>query len=293
MAPTKLQRIEVKDISPPSQTLSDLALAFAPVVYHDVGVSPKADGVTRFDFDGDFKANNNWENLDKFPLILSAYFEVFSTKTHYFISYSFFHPRDYSRFCVPVICHENDMEGALVTIERETKKVIAIEGLAHNLIKTKRIDQDREIKLYIEASGHGVFPFENQHDPAAFYILKPSKKGEVFEFKNAKSFLYELRPLAELWNLRDDMGKGKVFLDRFDHKGLRYQLNDIPKSFAGEFYAKGLANPPWAWIDVSEKPPLRGHWFFDPALWVYKRLGYPDNFSLEYERHPYLGVPSK
>ena len=74
-----------------------IAARFAPIVYQGLGDDPRSDYITNFDFDGDWKGDNNWDNLDNrsFPLRAYVYYSVVETNTHYFIHYAFFHPRDY------------------------------------------------------------------------------------------------------------------------------------------------------------------------------------------------------
>jgi hypothetical protein len=74
-----------------------IAAQFAPVFYQGLGDSPRSDYITNFDFDGDWKGDNNWRNLDdrSFPLRAYIYYSVTETETHYLVHYAFFHPRDY------------------------------------------------------------------------------------------------------------------------------------------------------------------------------------------------------
>ena len=99
-----------------------------------------------------------------FPLAASIYFNVSETETHYFLHYAAFHPRDYKGGNVrgvilsellregaarhgdhdptglaesAVLAHENDMEGALVVVQKATgrvdrARVVYVETLAHN-----------------------------------------------------------------------------------------------------------------------------------------------------------------
>lgn len=38
---------------------------------------------TKFNYDGNWRGDNNWENLENYPQIPSAYFPVRETLTHY------------------------------------------------------------------------------------------------------------------------------------------------------------------------------------------------------------------
>lgn len=142
-----------------------IAAQFAPVIYQGLGDQPRFDYLTNFDFDGDWKGDNNWVNAgnNRYPLRAYVYYSVIETTTHYFVHYAFFHPRDYkgglgkSTLLDALIkegvqragkdptgladdialSHENDLEGALVVAEKRGAElgeavVQYIETLAHN-----------------------------------------------------------------------------------------------------------------------------------------------------------------
>ncbi|MCI0387919.1 MAG: hypothetical protein MOB07_03990 [Acidobacteria bacterium] len=143
-----------------------IAMQFAPIFYQGLGDSPRSDYITNFDFDGDWKGDNNWNNLDNrsYPLRAYIYYSVSETPTHYFVHYAYFHPRDYkgdlaqSKLLDLIITeglkqagkdptggladdvalsHENDLEGCLVVVEKKgqgsTKVVVQyVETMAHN-----------------------------------------------------------------------------------------------------------------------------------------------------------------
>lgn len=143
-----------------------VAVRFAPVFRQALGDNPRADYITNFDFDGDWRGDNNWKNTDdkRFPLRAYVYFAVSETATHFYAHYAVFHPRDYkggSRAgpllsdairegvrrggqydptglsAEAVLAHENDMEGCLVVAEKEGEdperaRVVVVETLAHD-----------------------------------------------------------------------------------------------------------------------------------------------------------------
>ncbi len=154
-----------------------IAAHFAPIVYQGLGEDQRADYLTNFDFDGDWKGDNNWVNLDNrsFPLRASVYFSVAETNTHYFIHYAFFHPRDYKGGLSEstildvliseglkragqdptggiaddlALSHENDLEGCLVVAEKrgsDLNKAIVkfVETMAHNHFLRYCVGEDR------------------------------------------------------------------------------------------------------------------------------------------------------
>src|SRR5919205_2464770 len=125
-----------------------VAARFAPVFRQALGDHPRADYVTNFDFDGDWRGDNNWRHADdtRFPMRAYVYFAVAETPTHFYAHYALFHPRDYKggtaagpllsdairegvrrggRYdptglsAEAVLAHENDMEGCPVGARQE------------------------------------------------------------------------------------------------------------------------------------------------------------------------------
>ena len=143
-----------------------VAARFAPVFYQGLGEEPRYDYITNFDFDGDWRGDNNWAHVAeaRFPLKAYVYYAVSETATHLFIHYAVFHPRDYKggetrgrvlsdiinegvrrggkydptgRVAEATVAHENDMEGCLVVVvkqdaELQRARVVYVETLAHN-----------------------------------------------------------------------------------------------------------------------------------------------------------------
>ncbi|HEX6183898.1 MAG TPA: hypothetical protein VFZ44_08320 [Pyrinomonadaceae bacterium] len=145
-----------------------VASRFAPVFRQALGAHPRADYITNFDFDGDWRGDNNWAHADdrRFPLRAYVYFAVSETPTHFFAHYAVFHPRDYKGGSTTgpllsdairegvrrggrydptglsreaVLAHENDMEGCLVVAAKDgddpaRATVVLVETLAHDRI---------------------------------------------------------------------------------------------------------------------------------------------------------------
>lgn len=169
-----------------SQTANDreIAAAFAPVIYQALGDKPRSDYITNFDFDGDWRGDNNWESAEdkKFPLKAYIYYSVSETATHFFIHYAVFHPRDYKggevkgRILSDLIregakrgtehdptglldeagvAHENDLEGCLLVVEKNGSelsrgRVVYVETLHHS-------EFSRYLPTETGSKGFGVF----------------------------------------------------------------------------------------------------------------------------------------
>src|SRR5678816_1978885 len=63
----------------------EVAARFAPIFYQALGDKPRSDYITNFDFDGDWRGDNNWENggNESIPLNAYIYYSVAETSTHY------------------------------------------------------------------------------------------------------------------------------------------------------------------------------------------------------------------
>ena len=75
----------------------EIAVRLVPTLYQALGPDPRFDYITAFDFDGDWRGDNNWVNAADEQRRLPAwvYYAVSETNTHYFVIYAAFHPRDY------------------------------------------------------------------------------------------------------------------------------------------------------------------------------------------------------
>jgi hypothetical protein len=143
----------------------ETAARFAPVFYQGLGDYEYLDYIRNFDFDGDWRGDNNWTNADnrRLPVRASVYFAVSETQTHLFIHYAVFHPRDYKggtrgtllsgiiregaklggrydptgKLEEAALAHENDMEGCLVVVAKngndlQQARIVYVETIAHN-----------------------------------------------------------------------------------------------------------------------------------------------------------------
>ena len=167
------------------------------------GQFPASITLTNFDFDGDVRGDNNWVNAENAAYKLKAwvYYAVFETRTHYFIQYSAFHPRDYKggdrrgavlseairlgvqlggqydptgRASEAVLAHENDMEGTMVVVDKSTGKVAIVETLAHNAFLKYgsnagaiKLDGETHPVIYVEPMGHGQEAWSGANAQAA------------------------------------------------------------------------------------------------------------------------------
>jgi hypothetical protein len=178
----------------------EVAARFAPIFYQGLGDRPRNDYITGFDFDGDWRGDNNWDNADnrRFPLRANVYYAVSETTTHLFIHYAVFHPRDYKggehgillsellrqgakhggkydptgQLAEAVLAHENDMEGCLVVVAKngddlERASVAFVETLAH----------DRFLKYAPEGAQQSGFDTVSLEGQRARLYVEPKGHG--------------------------------------------------------------------------------------------------------------------
>lgn len=293
---------------------------YAPFIAQETWFEPKADYLARFDYDGNWRGADNWENLAKGSSKAFVYYAVMETETHWFVIYNFFHPRDYSDFCVVGTCHENDNEGIILTIRKDASKfgkLEVMETLAHNnvysftnnpAIKKGVHDIDGQIEfhekthpiIFIEAGGHGVFG--SNSDSSLFDTAKMNfkqntgityvynKKPESPRFTNDRNVSYALLSIADEWWEKGSQEIVKMN-ETFDNFYVYEPFGNRPRTsakyisgaFNGQMASKNMAKPFWAWHDkrTRDKKILNtGQWALDPAYAVSMSLNFPDNLPV-------------
>ena len=237
------------------------------------------------------------------------------TKTHWFLHYNFFHPRDYSDACVIGTCHENDNEGIILTVRKDGSKfgkVELMETLAHNniysfsnLADLKRgvhtidgkmsIYNDQRPIVFIEAGGHGVYG--SDYKASRFDSEKmefKSNTGVTYAYgaradipRNAvaRFVSYDLVPIDQTWWLdgsgnsdepNESFEKFFVYEPRGGRPGTSTKY--IAGSFTGRTKGASLAKPFWGWDDNRTKRRKalgRGQWALDPAYAVTVNYKWP------------------
>ena len=278
---------------------NDLVSKYAPVIVQYQDRLPFYDIITNVDFDGNFDGADNVANAASYPLNAHVYGDVIAeTQNAYYILYIFYHPKDYDtqvrEFFFESASHDNDLEGAMIAVDKTNGKVIALETWFHNLfmqstyspkaLGTQSIDgklhteDETHVVLAIESKGHGVLAF--QHIDEADLSKTPhliyrhgdhadNVKAISGEFVNYT--LLSLKPFLD--NAMGPFGQGYFFSEAGDF-GLPKKIG---KFMTGSF--KGTTSwarpkPPWSWAD--KRDTLRyGAWFFHPAYSFYKHFGFP------------------
>lgn len=317
------ERQEFRDERASRDSYFELAEHYAPFVAQETWFQPKADYITRFDYDGDWRGDNNWDSLDQGTSQAYVYYTVMETESHWFVIYNLFHPRDYSDTCIVGTCHENDNEGLILTVAKDRSqfgRLQAMETLAHNNIYSFRADSqvrngfhdiDGEVELYqgshpvifIESGGHGVYGGQGKHSR---YSLSndtfSAGTGVTFIYRgraerprhaNDREVGYALLPIYEEWWERANSNAGRedrTFDKYYDYQPVgnrpRPQLNQIAGAFYGRKEASDKAKPFWGWEDKATKKKnllAVGQWGLDPAYGARNNLSFPDQSSFSLE----------
>ncbi|MBI2565920.1 MAG: carboxypeptidase regulatory-like domain-containing protein [Candidatus Schekmanbacteria bacterium] len=299
----------------------ELAEHWAPAVYHDMDYQDgnesdyRPELITRFDFDGNWQGNDNWERLYDYPQPAYLYWAYSRSSTHWFLTYMIFHPRDWWEYCFIGDCHENDSEGVTLWIRRDGTDFGALELMqtqAHGewfqysdlplQDGTDNIDgpilwDSGHPRILVQSKGHGVWGHnycgyltyfeclwnDDSNDfpggDGAVYRFDAARGAEVPDGGYDKDVSYELIPLTELWERRFDIGDGHTF-GKFGN-------------FDGDTYGEDSASAPWGW-SAGADGQLSGSVFFDPALAASMQLsgwgtGSIGEMSLLYEDNIYGG----
>jgi hypothetical protein len=289
-----------------------LAEHYAPVVFQE-SRSAVLDYITKFDYDGDWLGDNNWRNAYLHELPGYVYYSVIESSRHYFVTYAFYHPRDYTarpyEGFAPKTEHENDMEGCTVTIEKDGTafgKPILLETLAHDVFfkynnrDARRVTAgamkldgamtfaDGRPAVYVEAEGHGVKVASTAavRNPGAFPGLVYRYTGTAGVPRNSqdKQVTYDLISIEDtLWAHRFDVGSTFCCADSYAMPGA--QPESMGSAFNGPI-GGCAAKPPWGW-DQAEDALGKGDWFRDP-LRAYPTQLRIDGFSGSYVHNPYI-----
>lgn len=263
-----------------------LLARFAPVfAQHQSPEHPDRDRPLRVDFDGDWDAKNDWQHLAGGVRHAEAvaYGSVILTATHAFMTYTLFYPRDWVEVvCVPYACHDNDLEVALVVVERAqanaAEALVLVETKTHHdYLATPGSDVartgDGRPLIEVESGGHGLHVVARGNLPEmtthAFVPAgTPRDVGTTAES-------YELLSLYDtLWAKRAPKHANELWTapqqEWLWYTGARQGRRGraLGALMAGDVYPGGV-RPPWALQAAGQ----RGDWFFDPAFAIAERHG--------------------
>ncbi len=291
-----------------------LALRWAPVHYQDVdqtgshALGGGADYITRYDFDGDLDARNNWDRAGQsaYPLAAHAYYSVVETSTHWFITYLFFHPRDWTDSFFDTE-HENDAEGVLFAIARD--------GSTYGTLKAAVTVAHTDFFSYVPAGSNWTGNAESVDGSLSFLtyqgathpVTAQEAKGHglkawpAYNINGDGVIYYPSLTTAEVPSNPDDRDVKYKLIDIFEPGGLWDQRNNSwlfagYGSFAGDNSggcgsgaigcSTNSANAPWGWDDSNDGPG-RGMLAVDPVGVVRNYFRIPEAVSASYTYNPY------
>lgn len=269
---------------------------WAPVYVQHVQTNDRgADRPTRIDFDGNWDATDNWDHQAEYRTNLppAAYGAAILTRTHAYLTYTLYYPRDWSWLCISLVCHDNDLETVQLIVERDAGdgKLLGVRTKAHHAMadvpadKLARSADGRPI-LQVESQGHGIGVCK-RGDPACaprpgriVYVpgSAPSKpparalgQEVTYELLSLHDTLWAHRGLdARLWTSGET---GPLFYDG-RHRG---RLGHVMGAAMASSQFEGGVRPPWALKGPNGR---RGDWFLDPAS--------DRNRSATYDYNPFL-----
>lgn len=308
-----------KALFPPAAPSQDLYLPlvqnYAPFIAQETWFEPRADYLHRFDYDQDWEGTNNWDNLNAGSPQAYVYYAVVETRTHWFLHYNFFHPRDYTDNCIAGTCHENDNEGIILTVRKDGSPFGQLEvmgTLAHNdvFIYTNRLELRPSLHavsgkiaffdgshpiVFLEGGGHGALGatdraslFDSgrmafrQNTGVTYYF---GGKAEIPSGPIAQKISYDLLSIYDHWWKKHQLGsawKANTFADYFEYRPFgnrpRPENSQFSAAFAGQKFAANKARPFWGWFDNKgrqRKVLAPGQWALDPAYSVRQSLRWP------------------
>lgn len=300
----------------------DLAYRWAPIHYQDTDDShAKADFITRFDYDGNYDGNDNWDNLDRGDLSAHVYYSVTETSTHWYIVYAFFHPRDWSDHAFDDE-HENDLEGVLFIVRKDNSRFGALDGAItvfhtdfysfvpagspltngsediDGSLSFQQFDEALHPKTSQEAKGHGLkcWPhagdFSGRDDEDGIIYFPSRTTAEVPSSGNDRSVSYkliDLNAIGNLWTLQifeasTSSSQAKTYNSWGNFKG-----NGSGSCGDGVTVncSENAANAPWGWDDGDDGPNYNGELALDPAA-VADYYFNGSTFNKTYTRNKYL-----
>jgi hypothetical protein len=229
----------------------ELAESWAPHIYQQTSstTSFKEDQFTSFDFDLDWRRDNNWANLSYYPPKSLVYYSVHETATHYFIGYYLYYPR--TSGSTP---HANLMTGSVLVIAKtnvprgDVQVIATYEGDAWQWFSPN--PQANGISVDINKFSHTIgsplslavtsstsgFRHMTLWQPRAdfsgikYYYGGEAKVPEFSPTKRSVTCSYQLMPI------------------RFLQMGLNQSLQPLPSQFVTR---NSLPNPPWNWGDKT------------------------------------------
>lgn len=303
-------------------TREELAFHYAPVHYQDTASADyRSDYITAFDYDYDMNATNNWDNRGDAQWPATVYYSVVESCSHYFITYAFYHPRDWSNIVFDQE-HENDLEGALMMVRKNGSDYGALEGMItvfhndfysytpagspltngnENIDGTLSFESHNgvnRVKTVQETRGHGLkaWPYASDFDGSSDQdgiIYYPTEgAAEYPDSGNDRYVAYRLVDInaqgglwpAALQEASLGTGQGQTYHTWGTFRGDK-------SGGCGDGWqscSENSANTPWGWDDHDDGGSYRGEFALDPAHLFDHYFDGLGQFSQQYVYNPFL-----
>jgi hypothetical protein len=295
---------------------ADLALRWAPIHYQDVdatgshALGGRSDYLTKVDFDGNLTGRDNWDHAGT-STAAYAYYDVVETSTHWYLTYLFFHPRDWTDTPLFETEHENDGEGLTLAVEKDGSAYGVLRGavtVAHTdfysytpsgsswtngretidgTLQTQSSPHDsfRHPVTAQEPQGHGLKAWPQVTINGDGIVYYPSTVAESPSSGNDRDVQYRLVDIfasGGLWAQRANTG---LFASLGTFAG-----DDSGDCGVGTWDCTlNSANAPWGWDDGNDLPG-RGEIATDPAKLAAEYFTVPGGLARAYTYNPYSGA---
>lgn len=217
---------------------SDVVLRLAPVIMQQKfsqNTISRENVFTRFNFDNDWRLNNNSINLAYHKMELVVYYSLVESDKHYYIGYYLYYPRHDG-----TIKHEHDLIGALIAVRKPNivENIDSIDmmltfsnGKLRNWGSCQVNHGTQWLHLLISTGAHEMLSFRPVEINKTVGCIYPQPYDAPHNVSNEDAQTYTLVSLEELWQRRGDIGKGHTF-DRWGY-------------FDGYYFSNVAA--PWLW----------------------------------------------
>lgn len=256
-----------------SQGYEDLAALWAPTVdqfFNTAGNSSQAnraqeDTFTLFNYDFDWRANNNWSNLNYYKLKPpSVYYSVVEGDKHYYLGYYFYYPRH-----LGAKPHGNDFAGLAIAVEKTPANgqglltgILLYDDRGWREVSISALrTANSPLRMTSSAGEHAIALREEVSPlPANVLTCKPLKQSNNAA---AEGHDYQLVSLEELWQHHSEIQAGAAYGTLDIKADTGSDLKDLPWKwqYRGIYW---LPDPAGVFRLISGNKDLTGTYLYNP-----------------------------
>ena len=263
----------------------------------------------RVNYDGDFNASNNAENLHGRTLSGYVYQSKVVTATHYYLGYYLFFPLVWTPDGLGsfVYSYENVMKGILLVVRRDgtdfgtlelmetttlnnvlqyNEQNVALSG-RDTLEGTVRFDTTGHHPIvYVSSRSHNLYGNENNAANVGLWDENgfPDGRGIIYNYYNLagvpenisdEDVSYTFEDLSDLFAYKNSLGEDKLFREFC--------------IFSSDLQPNNRSLAPWCFMDVLNADQPVGWLLWNPAdmvAWQFQ-AGWGGDISKRYEINPY------